>query len=333
MIMRKLASIQKVLDINPIVGADLIEAIQVLGWTMISKKGEFAVGDMCVMFEVDSVLPETNWSEFLRSKKFRIKTMKMKGYLSQGLALPLRYLGLSPDDYQEGDDVTEFLGVVKHEPPAADEGFSAPNNKTPFPDFVPKTDESRVQSAPQLLKLLQGRSYSITVKLDGSSFTATYDKDGVFHVCSRNFSLNRPEDGTLDKYWYVTQKYNLESNLRGATVALQGELCGPKIQKNRLNLAETDLFIFNAYDWEKQRHYSPEELKNLCDYFGLKHVPVEESGDSFAYTAQDLLSKADGAYTGTKNRREGLVIRSNDGLEPRISFKAISNEFLLKEED
>jgi RNA ligase (TIGR02306 family) len=332
--MRKLVSIQEVINIDPIPNSDFLEAITVLGWTLVAKKGEFVIGSPCVFFEVDCLLPEAPWSEFLRSKKFRIKTVKLRGQLSQGLALPLEYLGISPGECEIGDDVTERLGVKKYELPENEQpGNNAPVLGIPFPSHVPKTDEPRVQSNPDLLQALAGRPYVTTVKLDGSSFTATYDSEGTFHVCSRNLSLFRPEEGGLvNNWWKVAIANNLEEKLQGTTYyAIQGELCGPGIQKNRLNLTEHRLFVFNAYNWEWRRHLTPVELQDLCERLGLDHVPVDETGDSFSYTAEELLAKADGVYAGTKNRREGIVVRSNDGGS-RVSIKAISNDFLLKDE-
>jgi len=98
--MRKLVHIEKINEILPIEGADKIELVKVLSWQCIAKKGEFKVGDLCVYHEIDSVCPETDNYEFLRSRKFRIRTIKMKGELSQGLALPISIL--PEGNYEEG---------------------------------------------------------------------------------------------------------------------------------------------------------------------------------------------------------------------------------------
>ena len=81
--MRNLASIQKISKLEPIPNADTIEKATVLGWELVVKKGEFKEGDLCVYCEIDSVLPERPEFEFLRTKKFRIKTIKFKGQISQ----------------------------------------------------------------------------------------------------------------------------------------------------------------------------------------------------------------------------------------------------------
>ena len=93
--MRKLASIQKIIDITPIEGADKIELVKLLGWQCVSKKGEFKINDLCVYFELDSIIPRKPWSEFLfktTSDSYRLRSVKLKGALSQGLALPITIL-------------------------------------------------------------------------------------------------------------------------------------------------------------------------------------------------------------------------------------------------
>ena len=105
--MRHLASIQKILNINPIEGADKIEQARVKGWNLVVGKGEFKENDLCVFFEIDSILPDKPEFDFMKNKKFRVKTIRLKGVISQGLALPLSIL--PEGNYKEDDDVTEIL--------------------------------------------------------------------------------------------------------------------------------------------------------------------------------------------------------------------------------
>lgn len=119
---RALAHIERIAWIKPIEGADNIELIGILGWVCIAKKGEFKENDMCIYFEIDSKLPEKEWSEFMRSKHFKVKTMKLGkfGVISQGLALPLSSFNSEGCIFPatndgipiEGTDVTELLGVT-----------------------------------------------------------------------------------------------------------------------------------------------------------------------------------------------------------------------------
>lgn len=114
---RSLAHVEKVSWIKPIEGADNIEVIGVLGWVCIAKIGEFKKGDLCVYIEIDSKVPEKEWSEFLRGKHFKIKTMKLNRFnvISQGIALPLGIFDVDIPK-EEGTDVTELLEIKYSNP-------------------------------------------------------------------------------------------------------------------------------------------------------------------------------------------------------------------------
>ncbi len=341
---RKLASVQRVLKIVPIEGADAIEAVQINGWQCVVKKGAFAVGDRGVFFEIDAIPPDTGAYRFLwtakgadpaegtRPASFRIRTKKLRGCLSQGLLLSLAEAGL-PSDLPDGEDVTERLGVGKYEPvvpmdSAELRGFFPP---------VPKTDEERIQSCQRVLEEMRGRPYVATLKCDGTSATFAIDHtDGTFHACGRNWSV---VDGN-NVYWAVARRYGIEEKLRarGGRYIIQGEICGPKVQKNLLGLAQVQLFVFNVYDTTEHRYLADREMRAVAAEMELEPVSIVEEGESFAHDQASLLALADGLYPGTKNPREGIVIRPRDEafsetLRGRLSFKAISNRFLLAEKD
>ena len=332
---RKLVSIQVIDSLAPIEGADLIEQARVMGWTVVTKKGEFQVGDRCVFFEIDSILPEgVPWAEFMRPRSFRVKTVKLRGVLSQGLALPVGILnGEVPE---VGTDVRERLGVTKYEPvlPDAREVREVSGG---FPTRVPKTDEIRVQSALGVLEEIRGKEFYVATKYDGSSATFYRDIDGEFLVCSRNFTIKPGEN----KLWAMAEKYRLPERLP-AGYAVQGELCGPGIQKNRLALPELDVFMFNVYDVKAGKYLDLQAMLDFCKEHGLKTVPIERvvRGDeaaNFVHTLDGWLEAARGNYVGTKNRKEGIVIRPlvetySRTLQGRLSFKAINNDFLLKDD-
>lgn len=330
---RKLASIQTINNIRPIEGADKIERASVFGWETVIKKGEFKEGDKCVFFEIDSILPsQCDWTNFMSARKFRVKTVKIKGQLSQGLALPVLNV-FDNDSFDVGEDVTTRLGITKYKPPL----LSLAQQKEcagVFPSEIPKTDEIRIQSAPKLLEEIENVPLVATVKLDGMSGTF-YKKDGTLHVCSRNWEL---KEG-INAYWRVAKKYNL-INILPEGIAVQGEVCGPGIQKNRLNLKEEDLFVFNVYDISIRHFLDNEDARKWCNERCLVSVPVaymwEQGKETFSL--DELLNLAEGIYEGTKNKREGIVIRPlkerySSMLRGRLSFKVISNSFLLKEED
>ena len=340
--MRKLASVVIVKAIEPIAGADAIELARIAGWQCVTKKREFSIGDHGVYLEIDSIPPDSAQFRWLWTKKgetaiegtrpasFRIRTLRLRGALSQGLLLPLASLGLT--NAQEGDDLTEQLGIVKYEPPVP---LGVGDQRAPFPSIVNKTDETRVQSFPLLLDEMRGRPFVATVKIDGTSATFL-TMDGELHVCGRNHSVREGDN----LYWYVARKHALATVLAAnPRLVLQGEIAGPGIQKNPLALTDKALFVFSIFDASTARYLSDHELRAFCAAHALTPVPLAFEGEAFDETVESLLAKAEGRYQGTNNEREGIVIRPRAGdvlsnvLGGRLSFKAISNKFLLGERD
>lgn len=336
---RKLASIQTVVAIEPIANADAIELAHIQGWQCVVKKGEFRPGESGLFFEIDAVPPDDPRFQFLWRAKdgtvplqpanFRLRTIRLRGVLSQGLLMPLDRFPELPTDLPAGTDLTETLSVGKWEPqiPLNDEVDG------PFLPGVPKTDEIRVQSAPEVLAELAGRPYVITVKYDGTSATyGIHRHTRAFTVCGRNWSIKR---GT-NAYWHAAEKYRLEAALaKHPQMVIQAELIGPGIQKNCLALRGVQLAAFNVYDQEERRYLSHDEAATFLASIGVPMVEVLERGDAFSHDQASLLALAEGHYPGTKNEREGIVIRPqtetlSTALGGRLSFKAISNRFLLK---
>lgn len=343
---RKLVSIQKVVSVEPIEGSDFIEKIKILGWQCVSKKGTFNAGDMCMYAEVDTMLPIHPEFEFLRKscyrkmhtgeEGFRIKSVRLRGVLSQGIALPLSIGIIAEGEYIEGQDITELIGVFKYEAYIPPELSGTMLGKRP--PFVPKTDELRLQSYPLLLEEMRGEKAYRSVKMDGSSMSVYLNPmaEREFGVCSREVDLKESDSNTL---WKVVKKYDIQNKLKeyGNSIVIQGELCGPGIQKNRLKLLEHDWFVFDIYFPVERRYASLEEMCSICTMLGLKTVPIEETVDSFNFTLDELLKMAEGKYDGTDNEREGNVWRPVDivysnVLCGRLSFKVLNNLFLLKED-
>lgn len=327
---RKLASIQRVLALHPIPTADAIELAQINGWQCVVKKGDFKVGDLGMYLEIDAVPPDRPMFDFLmkgqkRSASFRIRTMRLRGALSQGLLMPLALFPECGSD--EGADVTDILGVHKYEPPAPD-GMG--DYRGPFPALVAKTDEIRIQSFPDLLEELRGLPYVCTLKCDGTSSTFCMWEDS-FHVCGRNHSIVESEN----IFWIVARRYNLpEVMMEYPHLALQGEVVGPGIQKNRMGLKSVELRAFNLYDMHLGQPLDHDECFTFYDKHNIPAAPVVEEGDCFSHSMESLLQLAEGYYPDTKNEREGIVVRPRVGqfsqvLAGRLSFKAINNRFLL----
>jgi len=332
---RKLASIQKISDIQPIPNADAIEVATILGWKVVVKKNEFKVGDICIYCEIDSVMPSDKPAfEFLRNKKFRIKTCKLRGQISQGIAFPLEIL--SEGAYaavEEGDDVTEELGVKKYEIeiPAQLRG----EIQGSFPGYCSKTDEMRIQTVPEIVNEFKGKLCYVSVKVDGTS--ATYIKYGdEYHVCSRNLSFKFTEKNESSAYFKIWHKYNIKNILGDkGDMAIQGEICGPGIQKNPMKLPELDFFVFNVYDVKQGKYLDYNDFEMFCNANGFKTVPIIGKYE-FNFTLDKLIEMAKGKYEGTDHHREGIVIRPlincySEILGGRLSIKIINNDYLLSE--
>jgi RNA ligase (TIGR02306 family) len=297
------------------------------------KKGELAIGDPCVFFEIDSVLPDgPTWSEFMRPRGFRVRTLKLRGVLSQGLALPVAILGGA--DAPRDVDLRDLLGVTKYEAVLPDVREIA----GPFPARVPKTDEIRLQSALAVLDEIRGHEFYISTKCDGSSATYVRDAADGLVVASRNWALTRGDNHA----WRLAERYQLADRLP-VDMAIQGEVCGPGVQRNRLGLSDLELFVFNVYDLRAGQFLAFDRFVAFCAEHGLRTVPVERvvRGDDaarFEHSLDGWLEAARGTYAGTKQRKEGIVIRPltelrSPTLGGRLSFKVINNDFLLKDED
>lgn len=327
--MRKLVSIQKISGLFPIAGADKIEMARVLGWELVVKREEFRVGDLCVYGEIDSIFPPEN-PVFAYLEGKRIKTIKIRGQISQGIAFPLSILPAG--DYREGDDVTEILGVTKYEPEPADPG----QNVALFPEWIVKTDEERIQTRPELIEPAQVRDnepYLATEKLDGCSVTYYLnlrDAERRFGVCSRGQEIL-----TADKsvYWRMAAERNLPEVLKNlaerhqvSQVVLQGEIIGEGVQKNKYKIKGLELYCFNLL-LDGQKHTAP-EIMELLEGAGLKTVPVAAGNFAIPDDMSEVVKLAEGrSLVNPQTRREGLVVRS---LNHRVSFKVINPQFLLK---
>jgi len=335
---RKLASVVKIVDIQPIVGADAIMVASVKGWKVVVKKDEYKVGDLAVYYEIDSFLPVRPQFEFLRkssfkrmgsSEGFRLKTIKLRGQISQGLLTPIPE-GIS--NPKEGDDLTEALGIVKYEPPIPAQ--LAGKIKGTFPSFIPKTDEIRIQNFESEVGFSPvGERAYVTEKLDGTSFTC-YFNNGVFGVCGRNWELSETDDNSL---WRMAKVLELKDKMtkHGKNIALQGELIGAGINGNLYGMSDHKLFFFTGYDIDKGRRMFFDELEWVLFGLQLQMVPVLEKYGFVIPNENNIvdymLKYAEGkSVLNMEVDREGVVVR---GLEKEFSFKAISNTYLLGSKD
>ncbi len=346
--MRKLASIQRIWKIEPIEGADRIELAHVLGWQCVVNKGQFREMELAIYFEVDSFLPVAPEFEFLRASSyrktdimgegFRLRTMKFRGQISQGLLLPVRVFPVIPDDVELGTDVTELLGVKKWE---IEERITTGGTMIgTLPYDIPHTDETRVQAEPGLIQEFAGLEYYISTKMDGSSHSVGIDENG-FHVTGHNYEYK--DDGNSPFYELVKstdlrakmEAFAADHNLSSFTI--QGELCAPGIQKNRLKLTKPAWYVFTVR--ENGKRVSLNRMLEVCATLGLENVPIEEVGTDLPAkypTVEALLERADGNYP-KGGKKEGIVIRPTEPvycelISAALSMKVVSNKYLLKNE-
>ena len=339
--MRKMATIRKIDALRPIPGADAIECAIVGGWTCVVKKGEYVAGDLAVYCEIDSWIPY-EVAPFLSKGNFphvynevkgeRLRTVKLRGQLSQGLLLPLSTLTMVESELFEGLDVSFPLGIVKYEAPIP--ASLAGEIKGMFPSRIPKTDQERIQNLSVELEEWKAEklTWEVTEKLDGSSMTV-YIIDGEVGVCSRNLDLKPNKDNSL---WATAYKNEIDVKLIQSccNLAIQGELVGNGIQGNIYKMRDQEFYVYDIYDIDAGRYFTPAERVAYCKVWDIKHVPVFKSDFMLTTeTVADLLQMAEGkSVMGTiaGPEREGLVYKCN---ERQVSFKAISNRFLLKSGD
>lgn len=341
---RKLARVVRIDAITPIKKADAIECAHIGGWPVVIKKGEYQVGDTVLYLEIDSFLPEGNpaWQflvdklpiEFNGIRGHNLHSMTLRGQPSQGLILPLSTLGPCPT-VEIGQDVTEVLGIYKYDPPLPAELLEKAIGYRP--STIPETDEERVQNLATALVewIAEGATlvWELTEKLEGNSCSWSLIAD-EFSVCSRQVVYRKSEDVPQ---WAAAIRYDIEAKLRakfpGRSIVLQGEVVGPGLEGNIYELAEHDFYLFRVYDVETGTWLSLAERLALADELGIKHVPVVNHGFVLPadITMEQLLEMADGAsLVNPKKRREGIVfsVVFKDGR--KLSFKAVSNKYLLK---
>lgn len=344
--MRKLATIRNIDDIIPIPGADNIECAVVGGWVVVVKKGQFRKNGAAIYVEIDSWVP-TEIAPFLSKGKEpreyngikgeRLRTVKLLGQISQGLLLDIYdYPAVSnafhktriiDPNVSENFDVTEILGIQKFEPPIPAQLSGMV--KGYFPIEIPKTDQERCQNLVDSIKGWSKDSvtWEVTEKLDGCSMTV-YRKNGEFGVCSRNLDLKEDVTNSL---WATARSQGIIDALAKipTDIAFQGELIGEGIQGNPYKIKGQKFYVFDIFDIKSGKYLSPEDRIALCKELEMEHVPVISHSATISDNVMQILAMAEGkSVLHASTEREGLVFKANslDG----VSFKAISNRFLIK---
>ena len=380
---RKLAYITVIDEIKPIPNADKIELARVGGWqVVVSKADNYKVGDKVIYIEIDSRVPsDKECFAFLQDRKYKVKSIKLRGQVSQGLIMPLSIL--PNKEYELYDDVTDILGIKKIEndfkqPPESKEmrlrgahpklyrkpwfkklmkynwfrkfafKFLIPKKKkSGWPAWIVKTDEERIQN---MLWVLENKAPMIvTEKLDGTSSTYSIHKEKgkwKFYVCSRNVVQDTPDkkcyyEDLGNVYWEMAYKYNIEKLLKILAdkyeakeyVTLQGETIGEGIQQNKYKLEGRDIYFFNLIvdgnkiDSVEAAAVLKEVHNKGFDSPIFKWVPIIETNYRLPDDFEELMAYSTGKSVLRDTLREGYVFRNYD---ENISFKCVSNDFLLK---
>lgn len=352
-----LASIQVITDIKEISGADNIVVAFVLGWQVVVKKNEFNIGDKVCYIQIDTVVPDLPEYQFLKERKFRVRTIKLRKQISQGLIVPL-----PKGKWKEGDDVTDILGVKKYEKPDNNpERYEKPKmpktwykkwiylfkynflyktfpklrrlSRSPFPtNLVPITDEERIQNIPQILEKYKGKLFIVSYKLDGSSITIIHSKvfgKSKFRICSRRFELH---DKKNDWYRVFTETdfknevLKLVKHFKTDDIIVQGEAIG-KFNGNHHNLQKEQIRLFNIY--VEGKRLNQQEFIKTCLANNIPHCPMYKE-IILNHTLPEILKLSEISDVLCPNvNAEGLVWRC---IDDDLSFKVINNKYLLKDE-
>lgn len=335
-----MASLQQINAVYKIPGADKICQYGINGWLVVDQIGKYSVGDKVIYCEVDSWIPNSiapfltkpdkTPKEYLGVMGEKLRTVRLRNALSQGLILPLSTLDYHKPGYGTlvdiGEDLSQVLGILKYEAPQ--EYFNA-DTKGNFPAFLKRSDQERIQNCyTDLMPLFGGLIFEVQEKMEGQSHTAYYS-NGEFGVCSRNLELK----DTNNTFWNTARKYDLQNKLQklGRNIAIVSEQCGPGISGNIYSLTEHYLFVFDIFDIDTQEYLKPSDRQTLVKELGLTSAPILYNDFYFTnMSCSDILKMADGTSVmgHMTTPREGLVFKAN--TRTRITFKAVSNEYLLK---
>lgn len=372
--MRKLASIQRIEEVKNIEGADLIQAYRVLGWWVVDKRNTHNVGDLVVYVSIDSFVPHelapflskgSAPREYNGVKGERLKTIRLKGQVSQGLLLKTNQLvfafetkSIGPDSSavlrienlnHEGADLTELLGIQKWEAPipAQLQGQA----KGTFPtSLIPKTDQERIQNCFGAIQ--KGDGLFLTEKFWNEELQEVQERDVVLpnDFKKPTYEVTMKLDGSSMTIFRWEDELrvcsrNMELKINDENVdntfvkmaleigeripegyAFQGELMGEGIQGNREGFKGHKFFIFDIFDILMHEYVDPTQRRSMCELYGLSHVPVLNINANAPESVEAGLAIAEGPSIHHKVR-EGLVWKCNE--DPSFSFKTISNKFLL----
>ena len=350
--MHDLATISVIQDIRPIEGKDRIELATVENYNSIVQKGEYKAGDKVIYIYYDSILPVRPEFEFLRKRcwsekyqGFRIRPMKMGNAVSEGLIMPLSILP-EGDRLPVGTVVADKLAIRRYETEASAPVISQKKRwwmkytimrklaKTlkigerkakGYPSLVPKSDEENIEKCWDKVSSMTDE-FIITEKMEGSAAMYVLDRRRRLHSYSHNWEVGGTGSwGEIGKKLMIRERLIRVLKKTGKRIAIEGEICGPGIQKNIYGFPELRFFLYSAYEKDTGRRLSYAELCDIARIMDIEQVPFIRRGTLFQ-DIDTMLSDADGCSVFGKDQtpREGLVWRTEDG---NVHFKCKSRSY------
>ncbi len=349
--MRNLATVQEVLSIEEIPGAEKVELVRFKDsdFVAVCNKNLHTVGSQVVMFEADSILENVAGMEWMEPFGFRVKMIRMAGVISQVVLAPISILPAG--NYTNDQDVTDLLGVTKWEASSEE----VPNPKIgdwPYA-YATKTDETRLQSMKELTdkvhQLHPNLLLQVDEKLEGQSSTwLMLQNEQVLHAASRNFIVEVKPNDAFDR---AAKYHNLEDCMKKFlnteptinSITLQGELVGPGVANNYYKLADNKVFVFNITIKYKDgseekipagkrqswldKNLPESKLKTPGTYEKISITQVKDLSEK-VNTLKSLLNPelwAEGVVVRPVNQDIYIVYK---GLQDsRLSFKIISDNY------
>ena len=342
--MNPLATIERVDECVKHPNADVLYIVTVRGWQCVTRN-QYSPGDLVVYVRVDTTVPRKEPFLFLfdengDKERERVKTITLRGAVSQGLVFPVSEFPEIGDvlgsGIELGAGVQSIIGVEKFEKPVPHCNGAIGLFPT---DLFSKTDEENLQNIPEILDEFEDdETITVTFKLDGTS--GTFIKhDGVFHVCGRNIEY---DPATSDNaFCVIAKRYELAECMLDGTI-IQGELVGPGIQKNPLKLSVQDFFVFNTglIRGRKQNGYGFSQGIVSCINENLKMVPyffrgaLREFKRDYGWSVKSLTDVANSLYYPSGVPAEGIVVRPDNDRRTltgnRLSFKIVSPKYDAK---
>jgi RNA ligase (TIGR02306 family) len=347
-------TIEEIAEIKPHPNADrlLIASLRGIGFQFIVPKGsetqkQWQAGDRCLYFPLDSIIPEPILvvmnlvGKLSGGQKNRVKTIKLRGAISQGLVAPLSLIDALPEAERTPEKITTFLGVTKYEP-EIDLPYSFDARLVPLPDGVGIYDVENAERYPLTVAKLMKMPVWITEKLEGTHFAAAYLNQKLF-ICQRRFALEPIADKPEHLFWEVAKALKipelmekLYATYNAEHMVLRGELIGPNVQSNIYRLHERTIRFFDLQI--NHRYVGSAELKEKFEALGVANLlpPFLCEGSTLEefLAGRSLPEAATGNSALHASLREGIIIRpeveqvESEELRGRLIIKQISPEYL-----